>query len=168
MSAACNAPTIRPGEKPHIEVRDLTMAFGDFVLQRELTFAIPRNSIFVIMGGSGCGKSTLLRHIPGVAVAEMPRHRENGYCCGAGGLIRMDGYVDADGVARWRAGDNPVPDALLGDGAFRPDACLGLGPGGRLVGIVDQPEDYEWSSARSWKTGEPSVIPVCRGRLVPS
>ncbi|MGW8282460.1 MAG: ATP-binding cassette domain-containing protein, partial [Gemmatimonadota bacterium] len=44
----------------------MTMAFGDFVLQRDLNFAIPRGSIFVIMGGSGCGKSTLLRHILGL------------------------------------------------------------------------------------------------------
>ena len=54
---------------PHIEVRDLTMAFGDFVLQRDLDFVIPRGSIFVIMGGSGCGKSTLLRHILGLLTA---------------------------------------------------------------------------------------------------
>ncbi len=65
METGCSAPTIGPGETPHIEVRGLTMAFGDFVLQRDLDFAIPRGSIFVIMGGSGCGKSTLLRHILG-------------------------------------------------------------------------------------------------------
>ena len=51
---------------PHVEVRDLTMAFGDFILQRDLTFTIRRGDIFVIMGGSGCGKSTLLRHILGL------------------------------------------------------------------------------------------------------
>jgi len=44
----------------------MTMAFGDFVLQRDLSFGIPRGSIFVIMGGRGCGKSTLLRHILGL------------------------------------------------------------------------------------------------------
>lgn len=66
MANPCDAPTIRPGEQPHIEVRDMTMAFGEFVLQRDLSFGIPRGSIFVIMGGSGCGKSTLLRHILGL------------------------------------------------------------------------------------------------------
>ena len=66
MTNLCHAPTIPAGEQPHIQVRDLTMAFGDFVLQRNLDFAIPRGSIFVIMGGSGCGKSTLLRHILGL------------------------------------------------------------------------------------------------------
>lgn len=51
---------------PHIEVRGLTMAYGDFVVLRDLDFAIRRGEIFVIMGGSGCGKSTLLRHMLGL------------------------------------------------------------------------------------------------------
>jgi len=50
----------------HISVRDLTMAYGDFVIQRQLTFDVARGDIFVIMGGSGCGKSTLLRHMLGL------------------------------------------------------------------------------------------------------
>lgn len=51
---------------PAISVRDLTMAYGDFVLQRDLDFAIETGDIFIIMGGSGCGKSTLLRHLIGL------------------------------------------------------------------------------------------------------
>jgi phospholipid/cholesterol/gamma-HCH transport system ATP-binding protein len=51
---------------PHIRVEGLTMAYGDFVIQRELTFNIQRGDIFIIMGGSGCGKSTLLRHMVGL------------------------------------------------------------------------------------------------------
>jgi phospholipid/cholesterol/gamma-HCH transport system ATP-binding protein len=50
----------------HIAVEDLTMAYGDFVIQRDLNFTIPRGNIFIIMGGSGCGKSTLLRHMIGL------------------------------------------------------------------------------------------------------
>ena len=49
-----------------IVVEDLTMAFGSFVLQRDLTFTVARGDIFIIMGGSGCGKSTLLRHMIGL------------------------------------------------------------------------------------------------------
>ncbi|MFA6146898.1 MAG: ATP-binding cassette domain-containing protein [bacterium] len=52
--------------EPYIVVRDLTMAFGSFILQRDLTFTVDRGDIFVIMGGSGCGKSTLLRHLVGL------------------------------------------------------------------------------------------------------
>ena len=50
----------------HIMVHDLTMAYGDFVIQRDLNFSIARGEIFIIMGGSGCGKSTLLRHLVGL------------------------------------------------------------------------------------------------------
>jgi phospholipid/cholesterol/gamma-HCH transport system ATP-binding protein len=50
----------------HIEVRDLTMAYGDFVVMKNLNFKIHRGEVFVIMGGSGCGKSTLMRHMIGL------------------------------------------------------------------------------------------------------
>jgi phospholipid/cholesterol/gamma-HCH transport system ATP-binding protein len=49
-----------------IEVRDLTMAYGDYVVMRGLGFQIRRGDIFIIMGGSGCGKSTLMRHLVGL------------------------------------------------------------------------------------------------------
>jgi phospholipid/cholesterol/gamma-HCH transport system ATP-binding protein len=52
----------------HISVRDLTMAYGRFVIQHDLSFEIFRGDIFVIMGGSGCGKSTLLKHMLGLMV----------------------------------------------------------------------------------------------------
>jgi len=51
---------------PEITVRNLTMAYGSFVLQRDLNFTVNRGDIFVVMGGSGCGKSTLLRHLLGL------------------------------------------------------------------------------------------------------
>jgi len=53
-------------KEPHIIVEDLTMAYGDFLIQRDLTFTINRGDIFIVMGGSGCGKSTLLRHLVGL------------------------------------------------------------------------------------------------------
>jgi phospholipid/cholesterol/gamma-HCH transport system ATP-binding protein len=49
-----------------IVVRDLTMAYGGFVIQRDLTFTVRRGDIFIIMGGSGSGKSTLLRNLIGL------------------------------------------------------------------------------------------------------
>jgi phospholipid/cholesterol/gamma-HCH transport system ATP-binding protein len=52
--------------QPHITVRNLTMAYGSFVLMRDLNFTVNRGDVFVIMGGSGCGKSTLLRHLIGL------------------------------------------------------------------------------------------------------
>ena len=50
----------------HITISNLTMAYGDFVVMRDLNFTINRGDIFIIMGGSGCGKSTLLRHMIGL------------------------------------------------------------------------------------------------------
>lgn len=52
--------------KAKISVKDLTMAYGSFVVMKDLTFDIQERDIFVIMGGSGCGKSTLLRHLIGL------------------------------------------------------------------------------------------------------
>ncbi len=42
------------------------MAYGSFVVMRDLDFTISPGQIFIIMGGSGCGKSTLLRHMIGL------------------------------------------------------------------------------------------------------
>ncbi len=50
----------------HIDVRDLTMAYGSFVIQKDLNFQVRRGDIFIIMGGSGCGKSTLLKVMVGL------------------------------------------------------------------------------------------------------
>lgn len=52
--------------EPHIIVRDLTMAYGEHVVQKDITFTVNRGDIFIIMGGSGCGKSTLLRLLIGL------------------------------------------------------------------------------------------------------
>jgi phospholipid/cholesterol/gamma-HCH transport system ATP-binding protein len=51
---------------PRIEVRDLDMIFGGYVVQKDINLKIAPGEIFVIMGGSGCGKSTLLRHMTGL------------------------------------------------------------------------------------------------------
>ena len=55
-----NAPT------PIIEARDLTVAYGSYVVQGNLNFTINRQDVFIIMGPSGCGKSTLLRALVGL------------------------------------------------------------------------------------------------------
>lgn len=69
----------------HISVRDVEMAYGDYVIQRDLCFDIERGGIFVIMGGSGCGKSTLMRSLIGLK----PPSR---------------GTVLIDGINLWEAG----------------------------------------------------------------
>jgi phospholipid/cholesterol/gamma-HCH transport system ATP-binding protein len=53
-------------KEPCLVVKDLTMAYGSFVVQQGLSFTVNRGDIFIIMGGSGCGKSTLLKHLIGL------------------------------------------------------------------------------------------------------
>ena len=67
-----------------IEVRDLDMGYGSFVLMRNLNFTINKGDVFIIMGGSGCGKSTLLKVIVGL-------------------LQPLRGQVFYDGVNFWAA-----------------------------------------------------------------
>jgi len=55
-----------PSNEVAIEIRNLTLAYGDFVIQRDLDFVVKRGDVFIIMGGSGCGKSTLLRGMVGL------------------------------------------------------------------------------------------------------
>lgn len=50
----------------HITVSHLTMAYGDFLIQRDLDFSVRRGEVFIVMGGSGCGKTTLLKHMIGL------------------------------------------------------------------------------------------------------
>ena len=60
------AQSYGPTAQPRIEVANLDMAYGGFVIQRNVSFVVKPAEIFVIMGGSGSGKSTLLRHLIGL------------------------------------------------------------------------------------------------------
>ena len=53
-------------DNAHIVADNVTIAYGDFVVQKNLNFVVRRGDIFIIMGGSGCGKSTLLKVMIGL------------------------------------------------------------------------------------------------------
>ncbi len=72
--------------QPILQVSELTMAYGDIVIQSGLTFTVNRGDIFVVMGGSGCGKSTLLRHMVGLKAP-------------------FKGTVSYEGVSLWEASE---------------------------------------------------------------
>ena len=55
-----------PDSNSQIVVEDLTLAYGDFLIQANLNFTVSRGDIFIVMGGSGCGKSTLLKSMIGL------------------------------------------------------------------------------------------------------
>ncbi len=51
---------------PVVEAIDLTVGYGDTIIQRNLNFTVSEGEVFAILGGSGCGKSTLLKHLIGL------------------------------------------------------------------------------------------------------
>jgi phospholipid/cholesterol/gamma-HCH transport system ATP-binding protein len=53
-------------QRPHITVRDLTLAYGGNVVLQNVSFDVQRSDVFVVIGGSGAGKSTLLRSLIGL------------------------------------------------------------------------------------------------------
>lgn len=60
-------------QETHIRMEGVTLAYGDFVIQHDLTFDIHRSDIFILMGGSGCGKSTVMRSLSGLLSPAMGR-----------------------------------------------------------------------------------------------
>ena len=49
-----------------IDVKDLTVGYGDYVLLHDANYQVNKGDIFIIMGGSGCGKSSMLRILTGL------------------------------------------------------------------------------------------------------
>lgn len=49
-----------------VEVKGLSIGWGNTLLQQNLNFAVKRGEVFGILGGSGSGKSTLLRFLVGL------------------------------------------------------------------------------------------------------
>jgi phospholipid/cholesterol/gamma-HCH transport system ATP-binding protein len=84
-------PTIR--DDAHITVRDVTMAYGSYVVMKNINFTINRGEIFMVMGGSGCGKSTLMKIMLGLKLPEK-------------------GQVLYNGVNFWES-DQPVRNEIL-------------------------------------------------------
>jgi phospholipid/cholesterol/gamma-HCH transport system ATP-binding protein len=68
-SAAADSPEIESSQAA-IEVKGLEMAYGSYVVMRDISFSVAPAEIMIIMGGSGCGKSTLLKYLIGLKEAE--------------------------------------------------------------------------------------------------
>jgi len=49
-----------------IEVRGVTVGYGESVIQQNLDFQVRRGEVFVILGGSGTGKSSVLKAMIGL------------------------------------------------------------------------------------------------------
>jgi phospholipid/cholesterol/gamma-HCH transport system ATP-binding protein len=102
-----------------IRVEDVTIAYGENVVQRNLTFEVRLGEVFVILGGSGCGKSSLLKTMIGL-------YRP------ATGRILFDGddIVTAEGEDRLRLlrkfGVMYQSGALFGSMTVLENVCLPL------------------------------------------
>jgi phospholipid/cholesterol/gamma-HCH transport system ATP-binding protein len=88
-----------------IEIRGLTMAYGSFVVMRDIHAKVRRGEVFVIMGGSGCGKSTLLRHMIGLKEP-------------------AQGDVFYDGVPFWQSDDEVRQEKLRSFGVLFQSGAL--------------------------------------------
>ena len=53
-------------EEHIIEVRNLVTHYDDTKVLDDVSFAVRKGEIFLIIGGSGCGKTTLLKHMCGL------------------------------------------------------------------------------------------------------
>src|SRR5262249_4198475 len=58
--------TARMPSGTHVELAQVSMAFGDRPVFTNLSCAFPAGRVSVVLGGSGSGKSTLLRLIAGL------------------------------------------------------------------------------------------------------
>ena len=72
-----------------IAVKNLKVAYGDFVLFDDINFTVNEKDIFIIMGASGCGKSSMLRVLTGLVTPVQ-------------GKVMIDGkdFSDADDTAK--------------------------------------------------------------------
>jgi phospholipid/cholesterol/gamma-HCH transport system ATP-binding protein len=109
MRSASDSPTLArtapPAPDAHIVVRDMDLAYGSFVLIRDLNFTIRRGDIFIIMGGSGSGKSTLMRQMIGL---KRPAR----------------GQVLYDGVSFWDASPDQREQLIHGFGVLYQSGAL--------------------------------------------
>ena len=55
-----------PAIRTMIEVRDLSVGYGERLVLEGINFQVRRGEVFAILGASGSGKSTLLKHLIGL------------------------------------------------------------------------------------------------------
>jgi phospholipid/cholesterol/gamma-HCH transport system ATP-binding protein len=67
-------PSSEPSAAPAaIRLEQVALGYGETIVQQDLSFAIQRSDVFIIMGGSGCGKSTVMRALTGLLAPRQGR-----------------------------------------------------------------------------------------------
>lgn len=49
-----------------LSLENITVGYGERIIQKNMSFDVKKGSIFALMGGSGCGKSTVLKTMIGL------------------------------------------------------------------------------------------------------
>ena len=52
-----------------LEIKDLSVAYGDLFAVRDVSFAFDEGAVFVLLGANGAGKTSILRSISGLVPA---------------------------------------------------------------------------------------------------
>ena len=93
-----------PATAPLIEVKNLSVRFGDELVLDDVSFEVHEEEVFVVLGESGCGKTTLLRCMTGllrpqsgaVLIAGTDIHQVHGHARTE--LLRMFGVLFQSGA----------------------------------------------------------------------
>ncbi|CAI1694323.1 Aliphatic sulfonates import ATP-binding protein SsuB [Serratia ficaria] len=152
-----------PRQPPGIEVRDLTLRFGDRVIFERLSFTIDGGSFVALLGASGAGKTSLLKIIAGLAQAT------SGSVCGSDGLPiagRIAYMGQKDLLYPWLTIDENITlgSRLRGEKADRPWAAhllerVGLsGYGGALPAALSGGMRQRAAIARTLYERRPIVL----------
>ncbi len=90
---------------PVIKVSDLTIAYGDNIIMRDVNFSVNKGDVFIIMAASGGGKSTLLKVLTGLKEP-------------------LKGEVLINGVDFWRADKVKQNEIMQGNGILYQSGAL--------------------------------------------
>jgi len=137
-------------EGPVIELRRLHRTFGDTHAVNDVSFSVPRGSVFGYIGPNGAGKTTSMRIL---ATLELPTSGE-AYVAG------FSSVNDPDRVRR-RLGF--MPD---GFGTYADTNCAEyLDFFARSYGVLGRPEDATriWADARRAFADAPDALAFLRG-----
>src|SRR5699024_844974 len=83
-----------PADEAVIDIRDLSLWYGDFQALHDISLTVPRNRVTALIGASGSGKSTLLRCVD----------RMNDLVPG----VRIEGELHYEGIDLYDAAVDPV------------------------------------------------------------
>lgn len=106
-----------------VEVRDLTVRYGDVVAVDDVRLEVKRGSLTALVGESGCGKTTLLRAIAGF---EEP----------VSGRVLLDG-VEVAGPGTWIPPEKRQVGMVFQEGALFPHLTVGKNVRYGLTGRAD-------------------------------